>query len=75
MEFNWVKIGNGDWKCELPNGDMLRVERMDSGYVWWCFYIGSESYHCFQFDTDTSTTIKLGKISVQTHYQNTLKYA
>lgn len=69
MEFNWIKIDNGDWKCELPNGDMLRVERMNRYWVWWCFYHKKESHHCYDFDTPQNTTIEGAKLSVETEYK------
>lgn len=55
MEFNWVKIGNCDWKCELANGGLLRAEKMSSYYWWPVYAFGEEchSYYCGSFPTNS----------------------
>lgn len=73
MEFNWVKIDNGDWECKLSNGDLLRVERMNRHWVWWCFYLDGVSYDCWNYNLPTTTTINEAKLNVQNEYQNKLK--
>ncbi len=68
MTYNWIKISNGDWKCTLPNGDLLRVERMNREWVWWCFYSNGVQSACYDYPNKFVKTIKDAKILVQECY-------
>ena len=67
-KYKWVKIGSCDWTCELSNGDTLRVERMNSNFVWWCFHSNGNSFHCYEND-DIQRTINGAKLAVESSYK------
>lgn len=68
LDFVWKKIDSCDWKCVMPNGDMLRVERMDRNYVWWAFYTQGNCFHCYDFYGIRCTNIAQAKKEVEKYY-------
>lgn len=45
----WVMTGSDpdDLKADVGDGNMLRVEKMDDNYYWWCVYFNDFDYHSY----------------------------